>query len=138
VVSGEGVAEVLAARVAASLRGLRASRGLSQRALAAVTGVSKSELGRLEAASLPPAVSRWCATLSALGLEVSVRPLRDEDDQVAPPPQRDAAGRQFPAHALAELRSMPPTWWFVRNGGWGTKTPEPDWFWHRRGEWRDG
>ena len=61
-----------------------------------------------------------------------MRPLRDEDDRVVPPPHRDAAGRQFPAHALAELRSMPPTWWFARNGGWGTTVPEPDWFWHRR------
>jgi transcriptional regulator with XRE-family HTH domain len=128
----DGDAAALAAQVAASLRALRASRGLSQRALAASCGVSKSELARLEAGRPPPAVARWCATLSALGLEVGVRPLQEADARVVPPAHRDAAGRQFPAHVLAHRLSMPPTWWFVRNGGWGTRTPEPDWFWRRR------
>jgi transcriptional regulator with XRE-family HTH domain len=127
-----GVADLLAHHVGSALRALRASRSLSQRALAASAGVSKSELARLEAESPPPAVSRWCGTLAALGLRVTVQPLEKEDAWVVPPPHLDAAGRRFPAHGFAERRATPPTWWFVRNGGWGTKTPEPDWFWHRR------
>ena len=121
-----------AAQLASSLRVLRASRGLSQRGLAEATGVSKSVVARLEAGSLPPGVTRWLATVADLGLEVTLVPVRSEDGQGEPPPHRDAAGRRFPAHVVARQRSMPPTWWFVRNGGWGTRTPEPEWFWRRR------
>jgi transcriptional regulator with XRE-family HTH domain len=128
----EAARESMAMGVAESLRVLRASRGLSQRGLAEATGVSKSAIARLEAGTLPPSVVRWLQTISDLGLAFTVAPEQYRDDLVAPPPHRDAAGRQFPAHAVARWQSMPPTWWFVRNGGWGTKVAEPEWFWHRR------
>jgi transcriptional regulator with XRE-family HTH domain len=127
-----GAGEKVMSEVALSLRVLRASRGLSQRGLAEATGVSKSAVARLEAGSLPPGVARWVRDLDALGLEVRVLPARSEDDLVVPPPHRDGAGRQLPAHVLARRQSMPPTWWFVRHGGWGTREAEPEWFWRRR------
>jgi transcriptional regulator with XRE-family HTH domain len=132
--AANGLADAVAKaaeEVVLSLRVLRASRGLSQRGLAEATGVSKSAIARLEAGTLPSGVARWLQALATLGLEVTVVPRQYEDDLVAPPPHCDAAGRQFPAHVLARRQSMPPTWWFVRNGGWGTKEPEPEWFWHR-------
>ena len=127
-----GVPEWMSVEIAQSLRVLRASRGLSQRGLAEATGVSKSAIARLEAGTLPPGVARWLRTISDLGLVVTARPELYGADVVAPPPHRDAAGRHFPAHVVARWQSMPPTWWFVRNGGWGTKVAEPEWFWHRR------
>ncbi len=93
--------------------------------------VPKSTVARMEAGALPATVARWFDTVTALGLELTVAPGRPEDALVAPPPHRDGAGRQFPAHVIARRLSMPPTWWFVRNGGWGTKVAEPEWFWRR-------
>lgn len=118
-IGADDLSHQVAREVAQSLRVVRASRGLSQRGLADATGVSKSVIARWETNALPPGVAQWLRTMSELGMEVTVSPQRGEDDLVTPPPHRDAAGRQC---------------------GWGTRVPEPEWFWRRRGSglsWRD-
>ena len=45
---------------------------------------------------------------------------------------RDAGGRHFPAHLDARSLTYPPSYWFVRNGGWLTSAPFPLWTYERR------
>jgi transcriptional regulator with XRE-family HTH domain len=67
------------------LRDTRLNRGLSQRSVAAVTGVEQAEISRIERGQRPGATARTLARLAtALGLELSMRmfpagePIRDK------------------------------------------------------------
>ncbi|GAB3434929.1 hypothetical protein GCM10027517_03540 [Phycicoccus ginsengisoli] len=64
--------EDLAAEISRQVRLTRARRVLSQRELAREAGVSKSLVGRIEAADLPAAVHAWLAALPGLGVTLSV------------------------------------------------------------------
>ena len=130
-------ADAVIADAAGCLRVLRASRDVSQRDLARSAGVSKSVLARIESQSAPEAVKGWLRNLDALGLCVPVALQRETDTLVRPPAQRDAAGRLFPAHAVAQRPLMAPSWWYVRHGGWLPSTEPPEWFWRRAYPWED-
>lgn len=96
-------AKPVVAEVGRALRTARRRRGLSQRELARKIGVSKSRLARLESDAGPQS------------LELC-----------------DASGRRFPAHLDAYRLAYPPTYWFVRNGGWTTSRAFPQWTFERR------
>jgi transcriptional regulator with XRE-family HTH domain len=128
-------ARPVVAQVGALLRTLRASRGASQRELARTAGLSKSVVARLESGAPGEAVEGWLRALTALGLEVAVTISDPDDDLIAPPLHRDAAGRLFPAHSFAVRPIMAPTWWYVRHGGWLPNTTVPEWFWYLPAEW---
>lgn len=64
--------EDLAAEISRQVRLTRARRVLSQRELAREAGVSKSLVGRIEAADLPAAVRAWLAALPGLGVTLTV------------------------------------------------------------------
>lgn len=62
-------------RFGASVRGARATKGLSQRALALMIGTTQSYVWRLESGRINPTLDVQCRIADALG--VSVRDLVD-------------------------------------------------------------
>ena len=128
----------LVAQVSLAIRMARSRRGLSQRDLAQQIGVSKSRLARLESDAGPASLEMVCQVLMASGFPArghrSVRaPLQPGGASAAAQLRLcDASGRRFPAHLEAYRMPYPPLYWFVRNGGWSTSAPFPEWTYVRR------
>lgn len=131
-------AKPVVAEVGRALRTARRRRGLSQRELARRIGVSKSRLARLESDAGPQSLEMVSQVLMASGFRLEVI-----DTSGTPPQESDAAaaallelcdasGRRFPAHLNAYRLAYPPTYWFVRNGGWTTSEAFPQWTFERR------
>ncbi|MDU0312590.1 helix-turn-helix transcriptional regulator [Phycicoccus sp. M110.8] len=74
----------LAAEISRQVRLTRARRVLSQRELARQAGVSKSLVGRLEAAELPASVHAWLAALPGLGVTLTVGAGPDDAERAGP------------------------------------------------------
>ena len=51
---------------------LRQARGLSQRQLAAISGIAQSAIARLEQKHIPPTVETVCRILDALDAELTI------------------------------------------------------------------
>jgi transcriptional regulator with XRE-family HTH domain len=139
----------LVAEVGRALRRARRRQNLSQREYAQRLGVSKSRLARLESDAGPQSLEMVSQVLMASGFRLQVVDVSDgkdgkdgdkprsespEDDGRAEALLElcDAAGRRFPAHLDAHPLSFPPLYWFVRNGGWLTAKPFPQWTYQRR------
>ena len=126
------------AEVGRALRTTRRRRGLSQRELAQKIGVSKSRLARLESDAGPQSLEMVSQVLMATGFRLEVidttRTAPQEGDAAAAARLElcDASGRRFPAHLEAYRVEYPPTYWFVRNGGWTTSKAFPQWTFERR------
>ena len=134
----------VASQVGRALRMARRRRGLSQRELAQKIGVSKSRLGRLESDAGPQSLEMVAQVLMAAGYRLEVvdtsaaardagaeRP-KDVEMAAALLELCDVSGRRFPAHLEAHRLAYPPTYWFVRNGGWTTTKAFPEWTFERR------
>ena len=107
-------ADVLAAAISSRVRVLRATRALSQRELAIDAGVTKSALGRIEAAELPAAVRTWLTVLDRLGVAVTLEPDLAAAAVVELDAYRDLAGRGSRRTGWSSPSGSPPT------GGVGT------------------
>jgi transcriptional regulator with XRE-family HTH domain len=131
-------AKHLVAEVGCALRMARRRRRLSQREFAQQLGVSKSRLARLESDAGTQSLEMVSQVLMASGFRLEVvaasGALLQEDDGLAATLLAlcDATGRRFPAHLEARAVSYPPTYWFVRNGGWLTSKAFPKWTYERR------
>ena len=128
----------LVADVSLALRQARRRRRLSQRELAQQLGISKSRLARLESNAGPQSLEMVSKVLTVSGFRLQIVDLAGAQ---APPDDAlttqtlelcDAGGRRFPAHLDAYPQSYPPLYWFVRNGGWLTAKPFPQWTYERR------
>jgi len=134
---GDGGTPVVA-QVGRALRQARKRRGLSQRELARKIGVSKSRLGRLESDAGPQSLEMVSQVLMATGFRLEVvdtsgtEPQAGDASSAALLELCDVSGRRFPAHLDAYRMGYPPTYWFVRNGGWTTKKAFPEWTFERR------
>jgi transcriptional regulator with XRE-family HTH domain len=106
-----------------ALRALRRSADLSQRQLAARSGVSQAAIARIESGRSPDPSFRTVERLAraAGGAVVLTTSPAAEPVPVEPVPQellRDAAGRRYPAHLDIEEVTRPEKWW----GSWWTLT----------------
>jgi len=134
---GDGGTPVVT-QVGRALRQARRRLGLSQRELAKKLGVSKSRLGRLESDAGPQSLEMVSQVLMATGFRLEVvdasgfEPQHGDASRAALLDLCDVSGRRFPAHLDARKMGYPPTYWFVRNGGWTTKKPFPEWTFERR------
>ena len=148
----------LVSEVGRALRKARKQRGLSQREFAQQLGISKSRLARLESDAGPQSLEMVCQVLMASGFRLKVIDPEAIETEVIDPEVIeteviagsgaeaeeagalaatvvelfDAGGRHFPAHLDAYPLAYPPLYWFVRNGGWITSTPYPQWTYERR------
>lgn len=124
------------AQVSRALRLARRRRGLSQRELARLIGVSKSRVARLESDAGPQSLDMVCQVLMATGFRLEVVEASGTEsgqgDTKSLPELSDASGRHFPAHLVAYPMAYPPLYWFVRNGGWNTTKAFPEWTYERR------
>ena len=131
--------EDLAAEISRQVRLARARRVLSQRELAREAGVSKSLVGRIEAADLPAAVHAWLAALPRLGVTLVVGAEPGDDEAAGPPgaavteldAYRDLAGRRFPAHRRVEPFQL-TTYWWSRHADHPLSAPNPPARWSGR------
>jgi transcriptional regulator with XRE-family HTH domain len=108
-------------RAALAVRSGRKRLGLSQRALAERTGMSKSAVARVEAAYPALPVETVASALAGVGLRLR---LEDADgrawagDTHALGPDledaRDGAGRRLPAQLEPRVHDLEPSWRFVR------------------------
>jgi DNA-binding XRE family transcriptional regulator len=127
------------------LRVLRRRFDLSQRQLAAAAGVPKSTVADIESGRSIPSVAVWSDLAAAVGWRVELVNL---DDQVVTwlgtpsAPQRDAAGRRYPAHldlrAAGSAEDRRREEWARWRGRY--ELPHPGWTFHldrsRRDVWR--
>jgi transcriptional regulator with XRE-family HTH domain len=91
-------AEATTSRLAQELRIARAASGLSLRALADASGMSRSHLNRIERGRAPAAsLQTLCVVFAILGMRLSVRPYPEGV------PLRDAAHARLLARFRAEL-----------------------------------
>lgn len=131
-------AKPIVAEVARALRRARSRQRLSQRELAQRLGVSKSRVARLESDAGPQSLEMVSQVLTAAGFRLVVVDIshaewpEDEVRAAARLELCDASGRRFPAHLDARELSYPPLYWFLRNGGWNTSKPFPQWTFERR------
>ncbi|MEJ8278404.1 helix-turn-helix domain-containing protein [Pseudonocardia spirodelae] len=102
------------------VRRVRRSADLSQRELAARTGLAPSTIARIESRSLAPALGTLAAILAVAGLRLVVV---DAQGRRVPPMEdppgddlRDGAGRRFPAHLDVIVDPLPGEWWGDRYG----------------------
>ena len=145
----------LAAEISRQVRLTRARRVLSQRELARQAGVSKSLVGRIEAADLPAAVHAWLAALPGLGVTLTVGAGPDDAESAGPDDAesrgtsgaesagphdavvteldayRDLAGRRFPAHRRVEPFQL-TTYWWSRHADRPLSAPNPPARWSGR------
>jgi transcriptional regulator with XRE-family HTH domain len=136
---GHGLdARPVVADVGRALRKARRRRRTSQREFAQQLGVSKSRLARLESDAGPQSLEMVSQVLMASGFRLEVIDMSGAklkaDDAIAATLLElcDASGRHFPAHLDACPLPYPPTYWFVRNGGWNTAMAFPQWTYVRR------
>ena len=131
-------ATLLVTHVGRALRKARRRRRLSQREFARQVGISKSRLARLESNAGPQSLETASQVLIASGFRLEVVDMsgaQTQSSDVLPATLvelRDAGGRHFPAHLDACPLEYPPLYWFVRNGGWLTRAPFPQWTYQRR------
>jgi DNA-binding XRE family transcriptional regulator len=117
--------------VSATVREGRRRLDLSQRELAAATGLSQSAVVRLESGRDDPRLSWVIRALSlmddALELPGAARPRRQDGAHV-----RDRQGRRLPAHLTPHRLVEPPNWWpgHTQILMWGIN--EPSWSYWRR------
>jgi transcriptional regulator with XRE-family HTH domain len=116
------------------LRAARRWKGLSQRELAARSGLPKTTIGRLESGETSdPSVSTLQRVLAGAGFGLIV--VDEDGDELtyfnAPGGQRDAAGRHLPAHL--ERRRLDRHWWGWYRIAWErTNHPRPEWIYEKR------
>lgn len=106
---------------ALAVRAGRHRLGLSQRAFADRTGLSKSAVARVESAHSGVLAQTVAAALAGVSLRLCVA---DDDDRVWDPTQwaldvdqedaRDAAGRRLPAHLRTYTCDPEPYWRYLR------------------------
>jgi HTH-type transcriptional regulator/antitoxin HipB len=94
------------------LRAARHWADLSQRELAAISGLSQSIIARVERTPATARVGHLAALLEATGFRLAV--LDKDDVELAPESEadaarRNAAGRRFPAHL--DVRPGKQGWW---------------------------
>ena len=131
-------AKPVVAEVGRALRTARKRRGLSQRDFAQQIGVSKSRVGRLESDAGPQSLEMVSQVLMASGFRLEVidtsgaKPQKGDPSAAALLELCDVSGRRYPAHLDVRSLAYPPTYWFVRNGGWLTARDFPRWTYERR------
>ena len=110
----------------------RARRRMSQREFAALVGLSKSRLARLEQGDGLGAVRELQRVLTAAGFHLAVVDAEaDTWDPVYDTWQfRDRGGRRFPAHHVARPRRGMTRWEWIYQPG-----PNPAFTWGRHEWW---
>ena len=103
----------LASRIGAHLRGVRRRADLSQRELAARSGVPLSTIARIEAGqTCDPRLSTLTRLVEAAGYRLAILDGRAELGPLPDLPElRDRIGRRFPAHLDPIAVRMYLDWW---------------------------
>jgi transcriptional regulator with XRE-family HTH domain len=98
-------------QISAAIRSGRAERGLSQRELAAATGISQSALSRLESAVDEPSLASVVHALAAVGARLVVVTESPAPSRRTGEHARDRAGRRLPAHLAPYRLAEAHSWW---------------------------
>ncbi|MFT3953812.1 MAG: helix-turn-helix domain-containing protein [Piscinibacter sp.] len=94
-------------QLASHLRALRKARGLSQAQLGAVLGVGQTRVTRIEHDPTAISVEQFLGILSALGVQMVLRPTGTQSAAGAPP----GAPRAVATRAVASKRRPPDEPW---------------------------
>lgn len=102
------------------VRAVRRRADMSQRELAAVTGLSRATIARIETRALAPSLGTLGAILAVAGIRlVAVDADNRMVTSMADPPTtdlRDGAARRYPSHLDVILDPLPGEWWADRYG----------------------
>jgi len=93
-------------RVAVSVIELRSAAGLTQRQLAAKSGVQQADISRIEAGGANPTLATIAALAYALGAEIALQPSRGRDAKPRRSPRKRPSGsRRLPVRVAARRAS---------------------------------